>query len=216
MQTPVRVKICGITNVQQAQAVTACGADAIGLVFFSKSPRNISIEQARDIAMAVGPFVTVVGLFVNETTAVINTVLETVPLQLLQFHGDEDAAFCEQFNRPYMKALRINAANSVEQSQQYLLQAAQSFDSSNGLLIDSYNPNVAGGTGEQFNWDIFPVTGLEKPIILAGGLTPNNAGAAIQQVKPYALDVSSGVESAPGVKDIEKVSAFIQAAKNSG
>jgi phosphoribosylanthranilate isomerase len=201
-----RVKICGITSVEDGLMAVNAGADAIGLVFYAKSPRHVSIEQAREIALAVGPFATVVGLFVNAPEAEVNAILQQVPLHVLQFHGDEDLAYCEQFARPYMKALRMKPDLDI--------QAAMAvYPSASGILLDAYRPGVPGGTGETFDWDRVPEQ-APCPLVLAGGLTPENVKQAITATSPYAVDVSGGVEASPGKKDAEKTVSFIQAAKS--
>lgn len=201
-----RVKICGITSLDDAHAAVAAGADAIGLVFYSKSPRYVNVEQARAIALAVGPFVTVVGLFVNAAAEEINRILQQVPLHVLQFHGDEDLDYCEQFARPYMKALRMKPGLDVEAQ-------IAAYPTASGILLDAYRPGVPGGTGETFDWARVP-TASSSPLILAGGLEPGNVKQAIEATRPYAVDVSGGVELTPGKKDSEKIVAFVQNAKD--
>ncbi len=201
-----RVKICGITSVEDAQRAAAAGADAIGLVFYEKSPRHVTLEVAADIAQSAGPFVTVVGLFVDASTAAVNEVLAEVNLHVLQFHGDESAGYCEQFQRPYMKALRMKPDLNVEQ-------AIAAYPSATGILLDAYRKGVPGGTGESFDWQRVPNVS-QHSIVLAGGLDPENiidAVAAIPNL--YGVDVSGGVEAAPGIKDVEKVSMFVYRAK---
>lgn len=201
----VRVKICGITTIEQAQVAVAAGADAIGLVFYAKSPRSVSPEQARMIAQACGPFVTVTGLFVNAERDLIRSVLSRVPLHLLQFHGDESRADCEYFQRPYIKALRMRPDLDVETS-------IQAYESASGILLDAYRPGVPGGTGETFDWQRVP-KGAGKPIVLAGGLTPDNVAAGVAATACYGVDVSGGVELSPGQKDPVRVKNFIVNAK---
>ena len=200
-----RVKICGITSVADAHIASDAGADAIGLVFYEPSPRYVDIESAKRIAREVGPFVTVVGLFVNAETEQIKHISQIVGLNLLQFHGDEPAEYCEQFDLPYMKALRMREGLDVTD-------VAKAYRGTSAILLDAYRKGVPGGTGESFDWARVPQD-LDKPVVLAGGLTPANALAAAEQVKPYALDVSGGVEAAPGKKDPQKVKEFIQNAK---
>ncbi|MGH1486083.1 MAG: phosphoribosylanthranilate isomerase [Cellvibrionaceae bacterium] len=202
VQGKTRVKICGITSVNDALNAVRCGADAIGLVFYSSSPRYVTVKQAAEIAYAVGPFVTVTGLFVNESAEFVEQVLRQVPLQLLQFHGDETVEFCEQFSRPYIKAMRMRDGLNVDE-------AIAGYSSAIGVLLDTYRAGVPGGTGEKFDWDRVPETPA-CPIILAGGLTPDNVAAAVAQVKPYGVDVSGGVESTPGQKSSSKVEVFIR------
>jgi len=203
--TAVRVKICGITRVEDALAAAAAGADAIGLVFYAKSPRAVDIEQAREILAALPPFVTTVGLFVDAERSELERILASVPLDLLQFHGDESVQQCEAFGRPYIKALRVKAGDDIA------AQVAR-YPSAQGILLDAYVEGVPGGTGEAFDWSLIPQT-LSKPLILAGGLRPDNVAEAVSRVRPYAVDVSGGVEASKGVKDVEKVGAFIRAAR---
>jgi phosphoribosylanthranilate isomerase len=199
-----RIKVCGITSVEDACVAVAAGADAIGLVFYAKSPRYVTPEQAAAIARAVGPFVTTVGLFVDAGRAEVEAVLAQVPLQLLQFHGNESAAFCASFQRPFIKALRM--ADGVDVA---AVEAEFAAAGALGLLLDSYSPAAPGGTGETFGWERIPVE-RRLPLILAGGLSPDNVAAAVRYVRPYAVDVSSGVEIAPGRKDSAKITAFVQ------
>lgn len=203
----VRSKICGITRVEDALAAVAAGADAIGLVFYAKSPRAVSVEQARQIVAALPPFVTSVGLFVDIERAELQQILAAVPLDLLQFHGDESLAQCEGYSRPYIKALRVKPGDDIA-----ALMA--NYPSASGILLDTYVEGVPGGTGLAFDWSLVPAQ-LPKPVILAGGLTPENVAAAIARVKPYAVDVSGGVEASKGIKDADKVRAFIREVRGS-
>lgn len=204
---PARVKICGITSVDDGLLAVNAGADAIGLVFYAPSPRYVSIEVAASIATSVGPFVSTVGLFVNADAETIWQVLAAVPLQVLQFHGDESAAFCEQFQRPYMKAIRMKPDINVED-------VIRAYPSAVGILLDAYQKGVPGGTGETFDWARVPSSSASlPPIVLAGGLTPSNVQAAVQQTMPYGVDVSGGVEQVAGKKDQQKVINFIKNAK---
>jgi phosphoribosylanthranilate isomerase len=200
-----RIKICGITRVEDALAAARSGADAIGLVFYQCSPRHVSIAQAKPLAAALPPFVTIVGLFVNAEAAFVREVLASVPLDLLQFHGDETPEYCAQFPRPYLKAIRVKAGVD-------LLQCAADFGSARGLLLDAHVEGVPGGTGSVFDWALIPGR-LPLPLILSGGLDAENVAAAIKQVRPYAVDVSSGVEASKGIKDAAKVAAFINEVK---
>lgn len=202
-----RVKICGITRVQDALTAAHSGADAIGLVFYAPSPRCVSIAQAEQLASALPPFVTTVGLFVDADAAFVREVLAAVSLDVLQFHGDESPEFCAQFNKPYLKAIRVQAGVD-------LLQCAADFSSAQGLLLDAYVAGIPGGTGAVFDWSLIPQN-LPLPVILSGGLDAHNVAAAIQQVRPYAVDVSSGVEVSKGIKDVLKIAAFIQEVKHS-
>lgn len=179
------------------------GADAIGLVFYPPSPRAVTIQQARAIIAALPPFVTVVGLFVDASRCELGEILDAVPLDVLQFHGDESPADCEGFHRPYLKALRVKPGDDIAGQ-------IDRYANSSGILLDTFVPGVPGGTGEAFDWTLVP-QGLGKPIILAGGLTPENVGSAIAQVQPYAVDVSGGVEASRGIKDAEKIRAFVRA-----
>ncbi|BFM20400.1 phosphoribosylanthranilate isomerase [Gilvimarinus japonicus] len=201
-----RVKICGITQVADAEHALACGADAIGLVFYEPSKRAVSIARAREIAYAVGPLVTVTGLFVNASAETVYQVLREVPLQLLQFHGDETPEFCEQFERPYLKAIRMRPDLDVVAAMQPYTQAA-------GLLLDAYQKGVPGGTGATFDWQRVPAN-PPRPVVLAGGLSPANVAEAIAATGCYGVDVSGGVEASPGIKDPTKVAEFISNAKH--
>ncbi|HEY0891840.1 MAG TPA: phosphoribosylanthranilate isomerase [Cellvibrio sp.] len=200
-----RVKICGITCVEDAVAVVDAGAEALGLVFYAASPRAVTIVQARAIALAAGPFTVVTGLFVNADPEFVDAVLKQVPLQLLQFHGDEDLAYCESFARPYMKAIRMRPELDVAA-------AIAEYHSASGILLDAYRPGVPGGTGETFDWARVPRQPA-RPLVLAGGLTAANVADAIRATQVYGVDVSGGVESAPGKKDHDKITSFINNAR---
>ncbi len=202
MQLRTRVKICGLTSVADAQVVAEAGADAIGLVFYEPSPRHVAIVQAAEIARAMPAFVTKTALFVDPQADYVNTVLQQVDIDLLQFHGDESPEFCEQFAKPYMKAVRMQADT-------VLTDLAQQYAGAAGLLLDAYVPGIPGGTGEQFNWEWIPKD-LSKPVILAGGLTADNVRQAILTAKPWAVDVSGGVEQSKGVKSPQKIIEFMQ------
>lgn len=204
--TRTRAKICGITRVEDAVSAVQAGADAIGLVFYAQSPRCVSIEQAQKIVAAMPPFVSVVGLFVNARSAEIESILSQVKLDILQFHGDETAAECEQIKMPYYKAIRVKADTN-------LLQYEVEFSRAKALLLDAHSDVAFGGTGQTFDWNLIPQS-LTKPIILAGGLTVENVEKAIQQVRPYAVDVSGGVELTKGIKDVAKIAAFMQGVSN--
>lgn len=203
--THTRIKICGITRQEDAQAAIAHGADALGLVFYPDSPRYVSAEQAAAIVELVPPFVTVVGLFVNEPVASIQRTLADVGIDLLQFHGDESAAFCDQFDRPWLKALRVRPELDIRQS-------CREYRASRGILLDSWQAGVPGGTGKTFDWELAPHD-LPLPVVLAGGLDASNVGDAIRRLRPAAVDVSGGVEQAPGRKDGVKISQFIAAVR---
>ena len=199
----VRSKICGITRIEDALIAAEAGADAIGLVFYAKSPRAVSIQQARDIVAALPAFVTTVGLFVNASREELSDVLAGVALDLLQFHGDETPAECECYQRPYIKALRVKSGDDIAQ-------LAAPYAKARGILLDTYVPGIPGGTGAAFDWSLVP-RDLPQPVILAGGLSADNVQAAIEKVRPYAVDVSGGVEADKGIKDAAKIRAFMQA-----
>jgi phosphoribosylanthranilate isomerase len=201
----VRVKICGITRLQDLLAACDAGADALGFVFYEKSPRHVTAATATALVREMPPFVQSVGLFVNAPPAWIESVLQVVPLDLLQFHGDETPADCARYGRPYIKAVRVNRDTD-------LLKCAADFDAACGLLLDAYVPGVPGGTGARFDWSLIPAN-LPRPIVLSGGLTPENVAEAVQQVRPWAVDVSSGVEASKGIKDPRKIAQFIAKAK---
>jgi len=197
-----RVKICGITRVEDALAAADAGADAIGLVFYPQSPRHVAISKAVDICAALPPFITTVALFVDADANDVQAVLSQVPIDLLQFHGEESQAYCLQFGKPYLKAVRMKPDLN-------LVQYAAIYKSAKALLLDAYVPGKAGGTGATFDWNLIPKQ-MPLPIVLSGGLTPANVGEAIKTVHPWAVDVSSGVESSPGIKDAVKISEFIK------
>jgi phosphoribosylanthranilate isomerase len=197
-----RVKVCGITRIGDALAAAAAGVDAIGLVFAEVSPRHVSIEQARALCAALPPFVTSVGLFVDATPAQLREVLGQVPLDLLQFHGQETPEQCRGYGRPYIKAIPMRPGVDLAAQARRYADAA-------GLLLDAYSPGLAGGSGQVFDWGQVP-RDVGLPIVLAGGLTPQNVAAAIRQVRPYAVDVSSGVEQDKGIKDPAKIVAFMR------
>lgn len=197
-----RVKICGITRVEDALAAARAGADAIGLVFAEQSPRHLSLDQAAAIVRALPPFVSVVGLFVDAERGRIDEVLRRVALDLLQFHGTESPEQCRLYHRPYIKAISMKPDVNVTALEALYSDAA-------GLLLDSDHPTLAGGSGAHFDWTRVP-RDLAKPVILAGGLTPANVAEAIRVVRPYAVDVSSGVEQSKGIKDAAKMIEFIR------
>jgi len=197
-----RVKICGFTRVDDALEAARLGVDAIGLVFFAASPRNVSVAHAVNISKSLPAFVSVVGLFVDAEPEWIREVLSIVNIDCLQFHGNETPEQCRIYGKPYIKAVRMQADTDLAAIQTQYADAA-------GLLLDAYHPGVMGGTGSRFDWDMIPDQ-CRLPIILAGGLSPDNAALAVQQVRPYALDVSSGVEAGKGIKDAAKMAAFIR------
>jgi phosphoribosylanthranilate isomerase len=203
--THTRIKICGITACEDARAAVDFGVDAIGLVFYANSPRAVTAAEAAKIVKVVPPFVSVVALFVDEPVDSIRRILDQVPLDLIQFHGSEPAAFCEQFRRPWLKALRVQKGMDI---------AAHCADYSNarGILLDSWQQGVPGGTGKTFDWSLVGGN-LPLPVVLAGGLDENNVGHAIAQLQPQAVDVSGGVEQSPGRKDTGKIERFIAAVR---
>jgi phosphoribosylanthranilate isomerase len=200
-----QVKICGITRVEDAAAAVAAGADAIGLVFFEGSRRAVTPQVAGRIVEVVGPLTTVVGLFVNASAETVRAVCDQVPLNVLQFHGDEPAAFCEQFSRPYIKALPVGRGFDVSAG-------VTSHPNARAVLLDTASAGQFGGSGETFDWELIPKK-LSKPLIVAGGLDPDNVAIAVRQLNPAAVDVSSGVESEAGIKDAALMAAFVRAAK---
>ena len=202
MARTVRVKICGITSAADAQVAADAGADALGIVFYPPSPRYVAdLAVAREIALAAGPFVTVVGLFVNPEQHEVERVLDSVPVNLLQFHGSETPEACEHYDRPYIKALRMKPGVDIAE-------LANKYTGSRGILLDAYRKGVPGGTGETFDWDAIP-SDIEKPLILAGGLAPSNVVAAIDKVRPWAVDVSGGLEASYGKKDANLIKQFM-------
>jgi phosphoribosylanthranilate isomerase len=196
-----RIKICGITRPEDGLAAARLGADAIGLVFYPPSPRAVTVIQAKLIVKSLPPFVTVVGLFVNEERSVIEQTLKEVPLDLLQFHGDESPQDCEGFAKPWIKAIRMRQDVDLTTTEQVYAAAS-------GLLLDTYQAGVVGGTGQTFDWSMVPQS-LADRVILAGGLNSENVTQAVQQLRPYAVDVSGGVEESKGIKDAAKIDAFI-------
>ncbi|OJZ19850.1 MAG: N-(5'-phosphoribosyl)anthranilate isomerase [Thiobacillus sp. 65-29] len=201
----LRVKICGITRAQDLHAACEAGADALGFVFYDKSPRHVSLGTATALLRELPPFVQSVGLFVNADPAFVESVLHVAPLDLLQFHGDETRADCARYGRPWIKAVRVSAGTD-------LLKCAADFAGARGLLLDAFVPGVPGGTGERFDWGLIPPD-LPLPVVLSGGLDPANVVDAVRTVRPWAVDVSSGVEAAKGIKDPQKVAQFIARAR---
>jgi len=200
-----RVKICGITRPQDAEFVTEMGADAIGLVFYSASPRAVTVAQASQIVASLPPFVSVVALFVNAAVSEVEACLASLPVDILQFHGDESPDYCVQFGLPYMKAIRMREDTDLKE-------LAKQYHHASALLLDSYQAGVPGGTGRVFDWSMIDT--IDKPIILAGGLTVDNVASAIKQVQPYAVDVSGGVEGDKGIKEKTMIEAFMQEVSN--
>ncbi|CAM2796138.1 phosphoribosylanthranilate isomerase [Legionella worsleiensis] len=195
--------MCGMTRNEDVSRAVSLGVDAIGLVFYSPSPRNVSIQQAELVLKNLPPFIDVVAVLVNPEKSYVRSILEVLPVNLLQFHGDESPEFCQEFDFPFIKATHATSTRQI-------VDLAEQFDSANALLLDTASPLYRGGTGLTFDWSIIPDT-LTKPYILAGGLNESNIGQAIRQHKPYAVDVCSGIESSPGVKDHHKMSLFIKA-----
>lgn len=201
----VRVKVCGITRSEDAIAAVQCGVDAIGFVFWPHSARYIDPESARRIAEVIPPFICTVGVYVDPDAAWVEETARVAKLNLLQFHGDESPEFCNQFPQPYIKAIRVKPDTD-------LLQYAQRYGAAKGLLLDTYAADMPGGTGHAFDWQLIPQQ-LSLPLILSGGLNPDNVARAIKQTQPWAVDVSSGVEAAKGIKDEKKIIAFMQGVK---
>jgi phosphoribosylanthranilate isomerase len=197
-----RIKICGLTREEDVDAVVAAGADAVGFVFFERSPRHLTVERARALVRRVPPFVTRVGLFVNPDPTYLDSVVSSVELDLLQFQGDEAGDFCEQLGRPYLKVARMKAGID-------LVEFARDYPSARGLLLDTYVESY-GGSGKVFDWSLVP-RHLPVPIVVAGGLTAANVATVILQLSPSGVDVSSGVEAAKGIKDAAKIAAFVAA-----
>jgi len=205
MSYRTRVKICGITRVEDALAVSRHGVDAIGLVFYVKSPRNIDIKQAQTICQSLPAFVTVVALFKDADAEFIHNVLDNVPIDLLQFHGTETEDFCRQFTKPYIKAVGVAGQENIQAF------AAQ-YPTARGLLLDSHAIGEDGGSGHVFDWGMIPQS-IQNQITLAGGLKADNVASAIEQVRPFAVDISSGVESSGGIKDEALIKAFMNEVK---
>ncbi len=203
----VKVKICGNTNLADAQAAVEAGADMLGFIYCARSPRNVAVEQVAEIVRTLPPYIVKVGVFVNPTEEAVIRALGECGLNMLQFHGDESPEFCTQFGVMSVKAFRVRDAESLRPLPDFPTDA---------WLLDTYSAEQAGGTGKTFNWDLALEAGkLGKPIFLAGGLTPDNVADAVRRVRPFAVDVSSGVESSPGKKDHARVRAFIKAARAS-
>ncbi len=196
-----RVKICGITRLEDALCAVEAGADSLGFVFYSKSPRAIEPQAAAEIIRKLPAFVTTTGLFVDADAEYIDLVIRETRIDLLQFHGDESPEFCNSFSRPFIKALRMKPGLNL--NNEY-----QRYSDSQAILLDAYRPGVPGGTGEVFDWDLIP-TPHKAPLILAGGLTCDNVAQAVEVVQPFAVDVSGGVEQSKGIKDAVKIVKFI-------
>lgn len=200
------VKICGLTRAEDASAAARFGAHAAGFVFYARSPRNVEPAQAAALVRGLPPFVTSVGLFVNADVQFVERILDDIPLDLLQFHGEETPDYCRQFRRPYIKAVRVRPGVD-------LLQYARQFEGARGLLLDAFVEGTHGGTGASFDWELIPPK-LPLPVVLSGGLNAANVAEAIRRVRPCAVDVSSGVEAAPGVKDARKLADFFQGVRD--
>lgn len=200
-----RVKICGLTRPEDVRAAVEAGADAVGLVFYPPSPRNVSFELAAELAALIPPYVTTVGLFVNAEEAHVRAALAAVPIQLLQFHGDETEADCARYGRPWVKAARVRPGVD-------LVEFSACHRSASGLLLDAFVEGYGGG-GKVFDWSLIPER-LDRPVILSGGLDPDNVGEAIRRVRPWAVDVSSGVESGKGIKSAALIAAFVAGVRN--
>lgn len=201
---PPRVKICGLTRAVDVDAAVRFGADAVGFVFVPSSPRYLDLAQAASLCLGVPAFVTRVGLFLDEDAASVESVLETVPLSVLQFHGNESAGFCRRFGRPYIKAISMSSMHAIAEAEQAYPDAA-------AILVDSHAPGGMGGTGKMLDWSGLKAGKL--PLILAGGLNSQNVAQAVRMVRPWAVDVSSGVEASPGIKDSAAIKRFIEEAK---
>jgi phosphoribosylanthranilate isomerase len=199
-----RIKICGMRLPADARAAAIAGADAIGLIFYAPSPRAVNLAQAQSIRLELPPFVSVVALFVNAGRAEVESVMEKIKPGMLQFHGDEDEPYCASFGMPYLKAIRIGTGTGADD----LLQFRARYPSAAGLLLDTLHASQYGGTGESFDWQVIPEA-MRRQIVLSGGLTPLNIGEAVRAIRPWAVDVSSGVEAEKGVKDHAKMNQFI-------
>lgn len=199
-----RIKICGLTRIDDLQQAVHAGADALGLVFYPPSPRFVDLQTAARLARAIPPFVSIVGLFVNADPAVVRATLAAVPIHLLQLHGDEDETYCRQFDRPYIKAARVRPGMD-------LVQYAAAFPSAQAILLDAFVDGYGGG-GKVFDWSLVPPA-LDRPLIVSGGLDADNVGEAVRRLRPAAVDVSSGVEVGKGIKDAEKMRAFVAAVR---
>ena len=202
----MKIKICGLTDPENSKQIASLDIHAIGLVFFTESPRAVSIEQANEIIQELPPFINKVGLFVNANSNFVDQVLNSVNIDTIQFHGDESSSDCSQFQMPFIKAIRMREGTN-------LLSQAEEFSSASGLLLDSFEEDSYGGTGKSFDWNLIK-NNLDLPIILAGGLNKDNIMSAIEKTQPYAIDISSGVEVDKGIKDIEKTKEIIEIVKS--
>ncbi len=201
-----RIKICAMTRPQDAEIAADCGADAIGMIFYPKSPRCVDLNQAKQIAQSVQPFVTIVAVVVNPDDGFINKIKAISAIDRIQYHGDEKPEDCEKFGVPYYKVLRVNSQTDIDNM-------ASRYNSASAVMLDTYVKNIPGGTGKAFDWSILKNINIQKPLILAGGLTPENIYQAVLTVKPYAVDIASGTEIKPGIKDAVKIKETIIAVR---
>ena len=197
----VKVKVCGMTQLKDAAFAVQQGADAVGFIFYKKSPRSVNMKAVKEIISKLPPFVDTVGVFVNESADRVNKIAEYCGLDLVQLHGDESPAYCRKIRRRVVKAFRVIDLQSIKQLEKFPV---------SGFLLDTFSENMHGGTGKVFDWNLAHPAKKVGPVILAGGLTPRNIRQAISQVRPYGVDVCSGVEKSPGIKDPEKVKAFLK------
>jgi phosphoribosylanthranilate isomerase len=204
----VKIKICGITSEEDAHKSVALGADALGFVFYDQSPRHIDPPAARRIIQTLPPFVLAVGVFVNQPLETVRRIVDDCGLALAQIHGDETPAYCESLDRPVLRAIRLKDRRSFLSLAEYKGRSGV-----RGFVVDAFSPNSYGGTGQTVDWALAGEAAKAAPVLLAGGLTPHNVREAIEQVRPYGVDVSSGVEASPGRKDPEKLATFIQAVR---
>ena len=207
-----RIKICGITRQEDAQAATKLGVDALGFVFYPASSRALFIEQALALSDSVPAFITRVALFLNAEAEKVKAVVDQLNPELLQFHGTETPEYCRSFGKPYIKALALGDANDPSSVAEAIHEQMAAHVAAIGFLLDSHQPGEAGGTGKAFDWSQMP-SDINRPVVLAGGLKPENVAEAVRQLRPFAVDVSSGVESAPGIKDADKLREFVQQVK---
>ena len=197
----VKVKVCGMTSLKDALVAVEVGADAVGFIFYKKSPRSVTMKTVREIVLELPPFVDTVGVFVDETAEQINKIADYCNLDIIQLHGDESPTFCKKIRRKVIKAFRIKDMQSVKKLSSFQV---------SGFLLDTFSDNLHGGTGKVFDWNLALPAKKFGPVIMAGGLTPNNVQQAVRQIRPYGVDVCSGVESEPGIKDHKKVRAFLK------
>jgi phosphoribosylanthranilate isomerase len=200
----VKVKVCGMTSLKDALVAVEGGSDAVGFIFYKKSPRSVTMKTVREIVLELPPFVDTVGVFVDETAEQINKIADYCNLDIIQLHGDESPTFCKKIRRKVIKAFRIKDMQSVKKLSSFQV---------SGFLLDTFSENLHGGTGKVFDWNLALPAKKFGPVIMAGGLTPNNVQQAVRQIRPYGVDVCSGVESEPGIKDHKKVRAFLNNAK---